>query len=42
MRPVALGRGQIQGLKMTDLVMVAMGLGFFVIALAYVAACDRL
>jgi len=27
---------------MTDIVMLAIGLGFFVIALAYVAACDRL
>jgi len=27
---------------MTDIVMLAMGVGFFVIALAYVAACDRL
>jgi len=27
---------------MTDVVMLAMGLGFFLIALAYVAACDRL
>jgi len=27
---------------MTDIVMLAMGLGFFVVALAYVAACDRL
>jgi hypothetical protein len=29
-------------LKMTDIVMLAMGIGFFVVALAYVAACDRL
>ena len=29
-------------LEMTDLLMLAMGLGFFVIALAYVTACDRL
>ncbi len=29
-------------LKMTDIVMLAMGIGFFIIALAYVAACDRL
>jgi len=27
---------------MTDIVMLALGVGFFVIALAYVAACDRL
>jgi hypothetical protein len=31
-----------QEAQMTDVVMLAMGLGFFVIALAYVAACDRL
>jgi len=34
--------GRDQRLKMTDIVMLAIGLGFFVIALAYVAACDRL
>jgi len=27
---------------MTDILMLALGVGFFVIALAYVAACDRL
>jgi len=27
---------------MTDVVMLAMGIGFFIIALAYVTACDRL
>jgi len=27
---------------MTDVVMLAMGLGFFLIALAYVTACNRL
>jgi len=27
---------------MTDVVMLALGIGFFIIALAYVAACDRL
>jgi len=27
---------------MTDLLMLAMGLGFFVIAVAYVTACDNL
>jgi hypothetical protein len=28
--------------KMTDLLMLALGLGFFAVALAYVFACDRL
>ena len=28
--------------KMTDLLMLALGLGFFAVALAYVSACDRL
>jgi len=28
--------------QMTDLLMLALGLGFFVIALAYVTACDQL
>jgi hypothetical protein len=32
----------IKGSKMTDAVMLAMGLGFFLVALAYVSACDRL
>jgi len=27
---------------MTDLIMLAMGLAFFAIALAYVTACDRM
>jgi hypothetical protein len=28
--------------KMLDVMMLAIGLGFFVLALAYVTACDRL
>ncbi|MGB9164417.1 MAG: hypothetical protein WCC41_08220 [Rhodomicrobium sp.] len=35
-------RGRNLRLEMTDIVMLALGVGFFVIALAYVAACDRL
>jgi len=34
--------GQIQRLKMLDAVMLAMGLGFFLVALPYVSVCDRL
>jgi hypothetical protein len=37
-----LGRGRNLRLEMTDIVMLALGVGFFVIALAYVGACDRL
>ena len=37
-----LAAAMIKGSKMTDVVMLAMGLGFFVIAVAYVVACDRL
>jgi len=32
----------VERLEMTDIVMLTMGIGFFMIALAYVAACDRL
>jgi hypothetical protein len=35
-------RGRNLRLEMTDILMLALGVGFFVIALAYVAACDRL
>jgi hypothetical protein len=31
-----------EGSKMLDVMMLAIGLGFFVLALAYVNACDRL
>jgi hypothetical protein len=37
-----LAAAMIKGSKMTDAVMLSMGLGFFLVALAYVAACDRL
>jgi hypothetical protein len=33
---------QKESAQMTDLSMLALGLVFFVIALAYVTACDRL
>jgi hypothetical protein len=34
--------GQTERLEMLDAVMLAMGLGFFAVALGYVSACDRL
>jgi len=45
MRPNRGARGNnfvLRGIKMTDLIMLAMGLAFFAIALAYVTACDRM
>jgi len=33
---------QKESAQMTDLLMLALGLGFFVVALAYVTACERL
>jgi hypothetical protein len=33
---------QFERLKVFDLVMLGIGVGFFAIAVAYVAACDRL
>jgi hypothetical protein len=37
-----LERGRNLRLEMTDILMLALGVGFFVIALGYVAVCDRL
>jgi hypothetical protein len=37
-----MGRGDVEGGDMTDLLYVASTIAFFVLAVAYVAACGRL
>jgi hypothetical protein len=34
--------GDLEGISMLDLVMVALGLGFFALALGFSAACDSM
>jgi hypothetical protein len=41
-RGVPVLRNSLERVKMTDLLMLVMGLGFFAIALAYVTACSNM
>ena len=34
--------GRLRRLEMLDLILLAAGIGFFALAVAYVAACDRM